>query len=339
MRRDWRWLERVRVVFAALAMSTGCTATVPTPPLPPPCPACPSAPAPVALPPPPPTTTDPLLRRLLIELAALPAKEGWTLRELHVISNGNAAIAIIDQTERLADCNRGQPLILLGRSHVLSTDLTSGYRVLSAPNGAQLWNLRGNGPRFLVMQEQLCNFATSTNVYGLDENGEWFVAEGDARPSCVTCPRPKEDTNEGTPLFSRFAVSLTVAAGGPYFPTSADIYLIESWDGQRFRANLPAFTPLYEQRLAAARKAAKRARARGSVSCNVEVFSSAGEIYVYSRMLGKPENAALAEADQVVRGISTKACEKNHEGSMYGTQSFDWESMREQLVNETKDSF
>ena len=320
----------------------GCAAPAPAlqpPPSPPEPIACPSAPASVASAPPAPTTTDPLLLRLSSEISALPAKEGWKLRQLHVLSTGNVAIAILDQSEPLANCNLGQPLILLGRSKVISTSLTSGYRILSAPNGALLWNLRGNGPRFLVLEESLCNFATSINIFGLDENDEWFVVEGDARPSCVTCTPPKEQISGGAPLFSRFAVSMTVASGGPYFPTSAVVYVIEAWDGQRFRADLPAFMPLYEKRLAAARKAGKQARAVGSKGCNVEVFVRAGEIYVYSRMLGKPEKVALAEADELVRGISTKACEKNHEGSMYGTQSYDWDSMREELLRDTQDLF
>jgi len=321
MRHDGRWFLRPGAVVAVVALLIiGCAAPTPPPPPPPQPPpppiACPSASAPVALPASRPTTTDPLLNRLFGEIAALPAKDGWTLRQLHVLSPGNVAIAVLDQSEPLADCNRGQPLILLGRSKVISTGLTSGYRILSAPNEALLWNLRGNGPRFLVVEEALCNFGSAVSVFGLDENDEWFVAEDDARPSCVTCTRPKEEIKGSPPLFSRLAVSMTVPSGGPYFPTSADVYLIESWDGQRFRTNLPAFMPLYEKRLAAARKEGKRARARGSVPCNVSVFESAGEIYVYSRMLGKPADAALAEATELVRGISSNACEKYHEGSM-----------------------
>jgi hypothetical protein len=280
---------------------------------------------------------DPLLERLIAAMNQLPAKEGWLLRDLHSVPGHEATVAVIDQQEPLASCNRSQPLLLLGRKDVLSTSLTSGYALLSAPNGALLWDLRGDGPRALVVEERLCNFATTTAIYGLDEKGEWNQWEDDARPSCVTCTRPKEETLDGKPLFSKFAVSLMVASGGPYFPTSPYVYLIEAWDGQRFRTDLPAFAPLYERRLLAAREMGKRARARGSSSCNAEIFLAAGEIYVYSHVLGKNQAAALAEVDKLVKGISTKPCAKNHEGSMYGTQSYEWADMREELILGTQD--
>lgn len=299
---------------------------------------CHQVPAPVlATPPALPQTTDPLLGRLLDAVNALPAKEGWLLREYHVTSKHDAAIGILDQVEPLADCNRGQPLVLVGHREVLSTGLTSGYSLLSAPNGTLLWNLRGDGPRFLVVEERLCNFASTTRIFGIDEHGEWVSLEGDARPSCVTCTRPKEEALEDKPLFSSYAVSLTLASGGPYFPTTADVYLLEAWDGQRFRTNLPAFAPLYERRLAAARDEGKRARRLGSSKCNRGLFLAAGEIYVYSRVLGNSEAAALAEIDRLVKDISTKPCEKNHDDSIYGAQSFDWATIRDELLFGTRE--
>jgi hypothetical protein len=142
---------------------------------------------------------------------------------------------------------------------------------------------------------------------------------------------------DGKPLFSVPFVSMTLAGGGPYFPTVAVVDLVEAWDGTRFSRDLPAFAPLYKDRLTRARAAGIKARGRGGAVCNVDAFRSAGEIFVYSMMLGVDPSAALAEAERVVAGISTKPCEANHAGSTYGSQSFPWSSIREELQTRAAD--
>lgn len=248
-----------------------------------------------------------------------------------------AAVAVADHLEPLADCNRGQPLLLLGRNKLLQAGATSGLGLIRAQDGTVFWDLRGNGARFVVIEERLCNFATSTQVYWLDGQDEWQALEGDARPGCVLCPRPKEKPADGKPMFSVPFLSLTLASGGPYFPTAAVVDLVEAWDGTRFSKDLPGFASLYKQRLASARAFGMKARARGGARCNVDAFQSAGEIFVYSIMLGADPSVALAEAERIVAGISTKPCEANHAGSMYGSQSFPWSSIREELQNRAAD--
>src|SRR6188768_3003085 len=103
-------------ILAGLLCCGGCAGPTATP-HPPAVAACPPPPAPVVSTPPSPAPriNDPLLERLVAAMNQLPAKEGWLLRDLHALPGHEATVAVIDQKEPLADCNRSQPLLLLGR--------------------------------------------------------------------------------------------------------------------------------------------------------------------------------------------------------------------------------
>jgi hypothetical protein len=274
-----------------------------------------------------------LFARLAQAFADLPAAESWAPREVHVLPDRVGLVAVGDAPKPLADCTKNQPLVLVGKSGAWVGWLTSGL-ALTPQGGSVFWDLRGDGSPFLVVEERLCNFASTERVYGLDARGEWHELEGDARPRCPSCPRPSELSLDGRPLFSTLAATLVLASGGPYFPTSVEVSLAEIWDGTRFRSDLPTLEPLYRQRLEAARTASKQARAQRG-GCNRAAFQAAGEIYVYARMLGAAEPAALAEAERAVSGLRTEPCKQAHAESMYGSQSYDWAAIREELQAQT----
>jgi hypothetical protein len=298
----------------------------------------PSAPEPCDAPPPvakpaEPVGADPLVGRITDAVARLPSHD-WFVKELHVVPGRAAAFALADQLTPFAQCNSAQPIVFAGMKKVLVDEVYSPATV-KASGDSVFWDLRGDGSRSVVVEAPLCGFASTEILFGLGGDGEWSRLEGDARPRCALCERPPEATLGNRPLFSFYFTSLMLASGGPHATTSAGVLGIEAWDGERFRADLPALAPLYQRRLDAARAAGKAARARGGKGCNVAAYQAAGDIYVYGRILGATDASAMAEADAVVAGIGTRPCAAAHAESMYGGTSYDWPEIRDRLVEDT----
>lgn len=259
-------------------------------------------------------------------------RSAWMARDLLMLPGEAGVVAFGDTDPPLKDCNKSQPLILVGATKTMTERVQSGSS-LRSDGASPFWDLRGDGGLSILVRIPLCGFAETSAVFELAE-GEWRARTDAQRPRCLSCPAPLERV-AGLRPWAFSLVSATLASGGPYSTTRADVMAIEVWDGQSFRMDIPILRPIYEERLRAARSRARVPVVRGA--CESGRFQAAAEIYVYSRMLGASEPTAMAELTRLVAHVSTAPCAKVHEDSSYGGASADWPAIRDELVEGTRE--
>jgi hypothetical protein len=212
----------------------------------------------------------------------------------------------------------------------------STFRVVPPKAGGALWDLRGDGARFAIIETEECGANCQPAEHHV------FEARGDtwARPASAPA-RPTEGRDEdhdGIPEFPVALAHLKIAscsrvACGPTYELAIEVEGLESWDGQRFARDLLALKPLYMGRMAAAGSAGRAARARTDKAsvCPIEALQAASNIFVYLRVAGVDAAQALAEADKTMAGYTTEAC--NHEGPQAGWLSDvrPWSVLRAEL--------
>ncbi len=201
-----------------------------------------------------------------------------------------------------------------------------------ASGGGKLWDLHGDGARFVLVDLTSCGANCSPERHRVLElrDGVWAVP-------AAQLERPAEGRDVDGDRIPDFPATLAhlIIAGCPRVTCGATYHIgatvegLESWDGQRYTRELRSFVPYYASRLASARRDAEAHRANKGPPdpCPVSEVQTAAEVYLYSRMLGATELAAGSAADAVMAGRSTSTC-----GEPYHDVR-DWPALRRELAS------
>lgn len=200
--------------------------------------------------------------------------------------------------------------------------------------GGVLWNLRGDGARFLVVLPSSCGANCQPEAPRVLE----LLPTGWARPAQVP-ERPdsaRDEDGDGVPELSFTLAHVHVApcprvSCGHTYEVGVTVDGLEGWDGARFARNRPSFRRLYEARLAAAKAEAFNLQTYGDKrQCPTAALSAAARVYLYSRILGEPDAIALRSADTAMQGFDTARCAEPT-GPANGTPK-PWPAIRAELA-------
>lgn len=185
-----------------------------------------------------------------------------------------------------------------------------GIRKLSS--GGVLWNLHGDGARFVILERSACGASCmpeQSNVLELLPTGWARPAEVPERPESV-----HDADGDGVPELLFTLAHIHVAACprvscGYTYEIGVSVDGLEGWDGAHYARDRASFRRLYEARLAAAKADAFRIQTYGDRrACPTEALSAAARVYVYSRILGEPDAIAMRSADTAMQGFTTAVC-------------------------------
>jgi hypothetical protein len=305
------------------------TASAPPPPPPPPI---------VALPPTPQTPPpNAALRDKLASAVSHAAAEGWIHKQTVEVPGRAAAIALFDPSARIAPAFKAMRADAVGVSGAPHTLRSGVIEVVKSAKQSVLWDLTGEGPRFVVLQLTRCEPQCGAPAPVVLELGadDGFSRKRDV-PECPTCIEDAD--RDGIPEFAYRMVDLTIApcsraSCGPETALLVQVRGLESWDGERFSRNLSSFVSLYRARLDAARAEVKRVRhaTRKRNTCPLSALRVAAELFVYSRLTGASEVDSFKEADRLMAGYSTDPCRVEYD-LLAPPRS--WIELRSELVSE-----
>ncbi|MCA9587536.1 MAG: hypothetical protein KC657_19550 [Myxococcales bacterium] len=212
----------------------------------------------------------------------------------------------------------------------------SMFRVVTPRAGGTLWDLRGDGARFAIVETEECGANCQPAEHHV------FEARGDSWVRPVSAPmRPTEGRDEdldGVPEFPVALAHLKIAscarvACGATYELAVEVEGLESWDGVRFARDLLVLRRLYIGRLAAAGAAGAAARARPDKAnvCPIDALQAASSIFIYLRIHGVGAAQALAEADKTMAGYSTDACNRVGPQAGWLSDVRPWSALRAEL--------
>lgn len=242
---------------------------------------------------------------------------GWELSRRIDLPGHRAAVLVFDPVPERAEARVTSRVIAVGagsdgREVVRDSGMVD---VMQTEQGSFLWDLTGDGARFVLIGLTPCAAncqRTETLVLELGAGDDFTVL--DSAPGCPSCAR--DEDGDGIPEFETPLVSLELGgcprvACGPLYALMVEVSGYESWNGKRFSKELALFAPLYVKRLAAARQAARAfpPAAGAKPSCPVDELRTAAELYVYGVLSGVSPDAAAREMDAVMKGRSTAPCE------------------------------
>jgi hypothetical protein len=292
----------------------------PAPPPPPPAPAPPSA-------------LDQAARRA-IEAAD---RDGWIPKQTVQIQERNAVVVLYEPKPESAPATKAMRADAIGVTGAPYTIQSGIIDVVKSPNQSVLWNLTGDGPRFVILNLVRCEphcGAPAPVVLELSPRDEFSRAK--SAPQCPTCIQDAD--RDGVPEFTFRMVELEIApcsrvSCGPEVALRVQVRGFESWDGARFARNLRSFVPLYDRRLQAARAEVKRVRkaSKKKTTCPLDAVRVAAELFAYGRLTGVTELAAFKEADTLMAGYSTAPCSREFD---LLARPRSWVELRSELVSE-----
>lgn len=256
------------------------------------------------------------------------AREGWQTAEAVAVAR-DAALLVY----------RGGPSGVMMRIDAVDangpTVRTEANQIVISkpPTSGSLWNLRGDGARFVVLEPSTCGAncqPEASRVLELLPTGWTRPAEAPERPQSA-----RDEDGDGVPelLFTvahvHIAACPRVSCGSTY-ELAVNVDGLEGWDGAHYARDRASFRRLYEARLAAAKADAFRIQTYGDRrTCPTEAISAAARVYVYSRILGEPDAIALRSADTAMQGFDTAACAEPN-GPANSTPK-PWASIRSEL--------
>ncbi len=286
-------------------------------------------PAPAA---PPSAATPVTIDVRLAQARAAAQTAGWTHHDTTRVPG--RSLGFVHYTNPTSPLN--ERLDVVGETGATHTLEASTFEIQKTKAGSMLWDLRGDGARFAVVEATECgaNCTFPTQHVFEARGGAWV------RPASV--PRSptmgRDDDHDGIPEFPVHLASLVVAscprvACGPAYALSVDVEGLESWDGARFATDLRPLAPLYAPKLVAAQLESVAARAqpdKGNV-CPLDALRAAAKVFVYSRLFGADATQALAEADKTMAGYSTATCERVGDQAGYLSDVKPWSALRAEL--------
>jgi hypothetical protein len=341
-RRSLGWMHALALTGCSMLLA--CTVATERPPqlataaAPPPPPVVGPAPAPpTPAPSPVPAAQNPALRDKLAAAIAHARLEGWVHKRTVEIPGRAAAIALYDPAPESAPAFKSMRADAIGVSGAPYTLRSGVIDVVGNQKKSVLWDLTGEGPRFIVLHLTRCEPQCGTpEPVVLELAADDGISRKREAPQCPTCIDDAD--RDGIPEFAFRMVDLEIApcsraSCGPETALLVQVRGFESWDGERFAPNLKAFVPLYRARLDAARAEVRRVRraARKQNTCPLSALRVAAELFVYSRLTGATENDAFNQADQLMAGYSTDPCRVEYD-LLAPPRS--WVELRSELVAE-----
>ncbi len=264
-----------------------------------------------------PASPERVFRDNLARAQAASERAGWVLSRRIDVEGHHAALLVYDPVPERAGAALSQHFDAVGaRPGAVPVSGDSGMIDVSrTADGSLLWNLRGDGARFVIVELTPCGAncqIPEPRVLELDA-GDGLAAASSA-PACPTCISDQDA--DGIPEFDVALASLEVGgcprvACGPIYALRIDVEGYESWDGAAFARNLASFKPLYERKLDDARVAAKALATSPNKSavCPDDALRAAGGLYVYGVLLGERPADAIKHADAAMAGYTTKPCQ------------------------------
>ncbi|MBX3125961.1 MAG: hypothetical protein KF718_04565 [Polyangiaceae bacterium] len=277
----------------------------------------PQVPVPVAesrLEPTTPKTPEQHFRANLRDAEARARQQGFSVTEVLHLDGHHAAILLYEPAQDSAPATRltrfeavstAPGAVVSGESGMVELQKTRG--------GGQLWDLRGDGARFVVLGLTPCGASCGqAEPFVLELLSDRFV-RAEHSPTCPTCIQDFD--RDRIPEFSFRLLALKVApcsrvSCGPSYGLEVEVRGIESWEGGRYARDLRDFVPIYFDRLRRAKRDGERvmrAKHKGG-RCPLTALRTAAELYVYGRLIGESETDALASADAVMQGYDVKPC-------------------------------
>ena len=274
------------------------------------------------------------VRRAIREASA----DGWQHKKTVDVPGRSAKVVLYDPLPEKAPATKAMRADAVGITGSPYTVRSGIIDVVEHPRTKSLlWDLTGDGPRFVVLHlircEPHCGTA-SPLVLELSSRDE-FRRLPDA-PDCPTCIQDAD--RDGVPEFTFRMLDLTIApcsraSCGPETALLVQVRGLQAWDGERFSKNLGTFIPLYDSKLRAARADVKRVRraSRKKSVCPLDALRVAAEIFAYGRLTGVSEIEAFKEADKVMGGYSTDPCRSEYD---LLARPRTWIELRSELVSE-----
>jgi hypothetical protein len=336
--RSLSWMHPIALTGCSILLACTVTqerspsvATATTPPPPPP------PLIEVLAPPPPAPAVNGALRDKVASAIARAKREGWIHKQTTEVPGRAAAIALYDPAPDSAPAFKAMRADAIGVSGSPYTLRSGVVDVVKTRKQSVLWDLTGEGARFVVLHLTRCEpqcGAPEPVVLELDaEDG--FSRKREA-PQCPTCIDDAD--RDGVPEFDYRMIDLQIApcsraSCGPETALLVQVRGVEAWDGERFVTNLRSFVPHYRARLAAARAEVKRVRraAKKQNTCPLSALRVAAELFVYSRLTGVAEIDAFKESDRLMAGYSTDPCRVEYD-LLAPPRS--WVELRSELVSE-----
>jgi hypothetical protein len=264
-------------------------------------------------------------------------RKGWLVSEVVTIPERRAAIVLYDPSERIAKATKTARYEAVSEHGPVLSGESGMIDVVKTKRDALLWDLTGRGSDSVVLHLTPCGphcGQAKASVLSL-RNGRFEVPAH--TPECPTCIQDQD--RDGTPEFTyrMFALKIAPCARASCGPASAlevEVRGIESYHDGKYARDLRDFVPMYFDRLKEARTVARRVRrATGkSKTCPLNALRTAAEIYVYGRLIGENEPAALKDADSIMRGYDFRPCSKEYD---LLDSPKDWEALRGELTAQT----
>jgi hypothetical protein len=263
--------------------------------------------------------------------------EGWLPKQTVQIPGRGGVIVLYEPKPESAPATKAMRADAVGATGAPYTIQSGIIDVVKSPEKSVLWNLTGDGPRFVVLNLVRCEpHCGAPAPVVLELSREDAFSRAKSAPECPTCIQDAD--RDGVPEFTFRMVELEIApcsrvSCGPEVALRVQVRGFESWDGQRFARNLRAFVPLYATRLTAARAEVKRVRraAKKKTTCPLDALRVAAELFAYGRLTGVGELQAFKETDAVMAGYSTAPCNKEFD---LLAKPRAWVELRSELVSE-----
>ncbi|MEZ4221604.1 MAG: hypothetical protein R3B13_11805 [Polyangiaceae bacterium] len=257
-------------------------------------------------------------RQAVADAVAAAKEKGWLKKDVVEVVPNSAAIVLYEPTAEQAPAPRLTRFDAVAAGGASVSGQSGMVDVAKTKSGGLLWDLRGDGERFVVLQLTTCGAScgqAQPKVLELTPKG--FSDAGTA-PVCPTCI--SDHDHDHVPEFTYPMLTLKVApcsraSCGPSYALQVDVRGYESWESGRFDRELRDFIPLYFDLLRKTKRDAERVRraANKQAICPLNALRVAAESYVYGRLIGEGEADALKAADQLMSGYSMGPCEKEYD--------------------------
>lgn len=277
----------------------------------------------------PPEDPGAALERRVQRAIAERSDSGWIAKERADTGDARAAVIVYEPAPSAAPAHLS---ILVEVVHARSDVTVSkeASMVEGHPEGlATLVDMRGDGGAQLVFLLTDCG----ANCAPAEPWGVELGADGprvvDSLPEQPFHRVPLDGRR--APVFASTLARLVIApcaraSCGASYDLAVEVPGYESWDGQRFAANVAELGPLYERRL---EEALAQAPAVQPGKCPLEALRVAAMRFSYARTLGRDESGALTSADRAMKGAApTSACSAEYD--LLDTPAT-WQALREQL--------
>ena len=296
-----------------------------------------AAPAPAKPVAPEPPTEEKSFRDNLRRVIADATRDGWLVKKTVEIPDHHAAIVLMDPSAAKAPAYKLSRFVAVGAGPFKGHTGESGMiDVVKTKRGKLLWDLHGDGARFVVLHLTPCGANCGVAAPKVLELSHDEFVEPKSVPACPTCIQDLD--RDGIPEFAYRMFALTVApcarvSCGPSLALQLEVRGLESWEGDHYAKNLRDFVPMYFERLKRVQRAARRARRARDKSkrCPLGALQVAAELYVYGQLIGEDRDRAIKNADDVMQGYDTGACKGEYD---LLEEPRSWSELKQELLSQ-----